>query len=1092
MACIDCSTGLFITTDFNWNLVGTVPVTLPNGTVITSGGPSSLSVSKGGVNQIFNAPSGGQVHYYNWGTPANFLAILTVEGGSLGTRTVVIINTGSSGLNTQIIANVLASSSVPLPIINHCAGSGGAILVTASNGTSLSAAIVTSDNGNAVCSVLPFTPTMQVSGNATTSQLQILHGGTVIASAARPAPNCQVSPQTSGKVVFPEAVTGAGVDPTLSTTTKQIIISNNGSNCLQITSIGNSAHFSLIPGSESKPFPVTLQNGENFHFDVRFSPPTVGSETNYDESMSITPTPSTTDSVINCSGKARPPHITISFASLNFGSIPVGSTRTLSLVINNTGEVPVTVNIPAPLAGSSYTWTPPAGAAAIISVGGSLTMSIIFAPATEGNLSRTITFTSNASGSPHSVSLNGSGCVSRPVIQLNSTGPINFNNIQQGFRTVRSFTVRNTGNGTLIFSAKIVAAIPGDSVSESDALQFGLLRDSTTPVTNPLNSFIDHSIAPTSICGSGSIGSGEFIFGVAFFASGSPRTVNAQLQIYNHNDTTSGAPSILMINLSSNVISPVSADVELVIDRSGSMSEPSGSRIKIETARDAAKLFVALSRPDVSDRIGLVRYNTTPELVLVNGNSIQEITAVNHADIGNAINPANFSPALATCIAGGVMVAEKDIDTHPRAVTPAALNKVILVLTDGIDNTPYVNPDNGVTYSLLGGPVMQMTPSFTIVNTTALPVPTDLKIYAIAIGDNIDTGRLGTLATSTGGNFLHTREFSGTDYFNLEKHFTQVYMEAVNYAPIADPVFTINPGETHKFEFEVLNGDKSAMVVIYDKNGLRIPFYIQTPKGETVDLLSVPSGFSIRPGISPTARFIEINMPQGEPDRCTGTWKVILHHDNRACFSNLSSFNEKEGGYLTHSFAAKEPGGFGTGFQPEDCKDNYREPILYGIALGVGSNFNMIPFVTPGIVQVGKPIQLNAMVSEFGLPVKNCKVTVIATRPDGTQTTHKLFDDGDHGDDQSDDGTYGLAYTNTFSQGIYSFLFSCIGYSRDGKPVKREAVRSKYVEGIQTSKVGAEGTGRDDNCCRRLIQLLRILAVIGIIGILLFLYKFFI
>ena len=1080
MACTDCSSGFFPNDDFAWLLAGSAPVTLPNGTTITGTGASSLVVSKGGASQIFNAPSGGQVHYYQWGTPANYLAILTVAGSIPGDRTLTVIDTESAGLTTHFLFTTSGTSTTGLTVLNHCPGSGGAFMSKTPDtfGGSVIASMWTSDTGEGLCSTGYFTQVGEVVGRATDTELQILHGSGVAASCDKPLPNCKVTPLTSGRVVFPEAVTGAGVDPALGTVTKQVTITNSGNNCLHVNSIGSSAHFSPVPGSESKPFPVTLGPGQNFHFDVRFSAAGVAVGVNIDEDLPIVPTPAATDTAVRCRGKARAPHRTITFGNLSFGPIPLGGSRTLPLQIHNTGEVPVTVNIPAPPGGIAYGWTPPVGAAAVIAVGATLSMGVTYTPTAEGPDNRTLTFTSDATGSPHSVSLTGSGCVARPVIFLPDTGPVVMNNVQQGFRTVRFFKVRNTGNGGLLFSARIVPAVPGDPESVADAAQFGLLRDNTVPVTDPPPFFDGQAVAPVTICGTGGTGSGEFLFGLAFFAAGMPRTVNARLEIFNHNDTGSGAPASFFVTLTATVTNAVSVDVELVLDRSGSMADASGSRTKIETARDAAKLFVALSRVDVGDRIGLVRFDTVPEPVPVNGSGIQEITAANHADIGNAISPANFSPGAATCISGGVMVAQKDIATHPRTVPPAALNKVMIVLTDGIDNVPYVNPDDGTTYSLLGGNLFGT-------DTMALPVPADIKIYAIGIGDDIDVGRLGTLATSTGGSFLHAREFSGTDYFNLEKHFTQVYMEAVNYAAIFDPVFSIQPGETQQFEFEVLNGDKSAMVVIYDKDGLRIPFYIQSPTGEHVDLLSVPAGYQIRSGISPTARFIEINMPQGEPGRYAGTWKVVLKHDRRACFSREIRPGKTVAALPTQS-------AFGPGFQPTECKDHYEEPILYGIAIGVGSNFNMVPFVTPGIVHTGEPIQLTAMVSEFGLPVKGCTVTVTARKPDGTASTHILKDDGLHGDDQPDDGTYGLAYIHTTASGTYTFTFTCTGYARDGKPVRREAVRSKYVEGHEplvpissTTTVGTRPDGKEDACCRATHLLLRILVVLGVIGIIL-------
>ncbi|MEO6404010.1 MAG: vWA domain-containing protein, partial [Ferruginibacter sp.] len=523
-----------------------------------------------------------------------------------------------------------------------------------------------------------------------------------------------------------------------------------------------------------------------------------------------------------------------------------------------------------------------------------------------------------------------------------------------------------------------------------------------------------------------------------------------------HNDTTAGTASSFLINLTAQVINPVSVDVELVIDRSGSMSEASGSRIKIDTALDAARLFVELSRPDVEDRIGLVRFNNSPEVIPSYG--IQFIIAANHASIKNQLNAGNYTPAGATSIAGGVIVAENNIGANARATPPPALNKIILVLTDGKDNSPYTNPADGQTYSLLGG-FNWFPPSVTL----PLPVPTDIKIYSIGIGDNIDIGRLAQLAASTGGAFLQAKTFSGNDYFNLEKQFTQVYMEAVNYAPISDPVFTILAGETHYFEFEVLAGDKSAMVVVYDREGIRLPFWIISPLGEIVDLLSVPAGFQIRPGTSPTARFIEINMPQHEPERYAGTWKIEIKHEGRACISGREEANKVIAGNL-----------YGSGFQPTHCKP-FDQPIMYGIAIGVGSNFNMISYVTPSIVKTGEPILLTALVSEFGLPVKGCTINIEARRPDGNVSHHILYDDGRHQDDDSDDGTYAFSYSLTSQEGIYTFKFNSTGKSRDGKTISRELVRSKYVEGRIPLVEPVPGfSDSKDECCSATSKWVRI------------------
>lgn len=1056
MACLTITPGAF-TPLGGWQ-GGNMTVITANGATVknenTAGG-SSLTVSKNGVTKSIISGTINRTHFLVFGTPLNFVLGVLFDGV---TASVVVFEITNSGVVDHGLG---PTSSSQLPVVSRSAGAGGVFLIVFHSSTSgVAPLLVRSDNGAVLASDPFFTPTGTIRADAVDTaaepkKLRIIHNDNVIAVADWPVGKSTALPTT---INFPDVVIGPGVPANLTTQTKQGKIKNTGNDCLVINGVQNNPPFNVNASSFSLVLPATLQPNQEITFDIIFNPGTTAGSP-FIKDLLIIPTPPSGDTKIVCKGKARPPQMTATTnAPINFGSIPVGNSATRNLVISNTGETDLSlIAFPSP-SPPVFNWTVPA-LPAPIPFGSSLTIPITFTPTAEGPTSRAISFSTTASNSPHNISANGSGCIPHAVIGL-SANIIDLGSVQKGFRTVRIFKVSNTGNGPLQFDASIEPAVPGDAASIADAGFFGLLEDENTSVVSPLQGFSNKIIQPVTLCGSSSTGSGEVLFGVAFFAGDgaavpSPRTVNARLVIFNHNDNTPGTPASFSINLTAEINNPVSVDVQLVIDRSGSMSETSGSRIKIDMAKAAARLFIELMRADVDDRLGLIRFNTTPEVIPSFG--IQPVTLANRASIRNQINTSNFTPSGATSIAGGVIVAQNDLNNNPRPTPPPLLNKVLLVLTDGKDNTPFLNPADGKTYSLLGG-----FDGFPPKMTFPLPVPTDMKIYAIGIGDDIDVGKLGQLATSSGGAFLHTKEFSGTDFFNLEKHFTQVYMEAVNFAQISDPVFNILPGETHKFPFEILPGDKSAIVVLYDRD-FRLPFWITTPTGEVIDLLSVPAGFQIRPGVSPTARFIEINMPQSEPDRYVGTWQVRVVHDKRACT------DERQ-----HDATLPLPN-FGPGFQPTSCKP-WDKPIMYGIAIGAGSDFNLTAFVTPGIVKIGESILLTAMVAEFGLPVKGCVVDVKAVRPDGAVSTHTLFDDGNHHDDQPDDGTYAVAYPNTFQEGTYTFTFTASGKSRDGKPVRREVVRSKYVEGrnpLVDNNPGNDTGGGKDECCTQVTNWLR-------------------
>lgn len=476
--------------------------------------------------------------------------------------------------------------------------------------------------------------------------------------------------------------------------------------------------------------------------------------------------------------------------------------------IGNSGPYAVVTSNPASPALSEFVWAAFSGA--VLPGASAPAILVTFTPPAEGPFTRTLTFTSDIPSSPHTVTFSGDGWIARSRI----------------VPTVRVIRVQNTGNGPLTFRAR----------TAGNAL-FGIQRLGDS-ITSPLTE-ATFTVNPSSLCGPGPTGTGEVLFAVTFFANAVPGLQTGQLILDNHNGQF-GAPATFTFDLEAEVIAAINADVELVLDRSGSMNDSSGPRRKIDTALDAARLFVQLCRPNVDDRVATSRFNTVPEQV----QTITAITSVNQASLVSAIVEASFSPTGGTAIAGGEIQAVNHMNANPRSVAPPALNKAIVVLTDANDNTPFTNPADNQQYTLLGEN-----------GTLPVGVPADVKLYGVGIGDDVDTGRLAQLCPATGGHFLHVHDFSGLDFFKLEKHFTQIYMATVDLAQISDPTFFIQPNDTHEHAFHVLRGDVTIMVVIFDRDGVRLPFWLRSPQGEIIELTTVPPSFQIRPGMTNTARF---------------------------------------------------------------------------------------------------------------------------------------------------------------------------------------------------------------------------------------------
>jgi Mg-chelatase subunit ChlD len=112
----------------------------------------------------------------------------------------------------------------------------------------------------------------------------------------------------------------------------------------------------------------------------------------------------------------------------------------------------------------------------------------------------------------------------------------------------------------------------------------------------------------------------------------------------------------------------VPTDIELIIDRSGSM----GQSNKINEAKDAAKKFIDVMSLDSRNKIGLVSFSTTANLDI----SLTD----NYTQIKNKVD--SLSSNGYTCIECAIKKANQDIASNGRQ----GIKKAVILLTDGIAN----------------------------------------------------------------------------------------------------------------------------------------------------------------------------------------------------------------------------------------------------------------------------------------------------------------------------------------------------------------------------------------------------------------------
>lgn len=991
-----------------------------------SGGTLTITGPNGSTN--FSPLGGGSIKHRFFGT-GNYLAVLSIEGGVGPTsRTMFLIDFTAAAIAVRQVIDVSVDSATPLPWLQNSTGNGSVCMVGAPTSFGIAGlAIYRSDTGADICpGPSNYTPAGFVFGEVIAgAQVRMRDGATVIAGpCALPAGRLTITPASQSFATV--KVGGCPQAPS----TRQFTLRNSGNDCLIVGPIANAGPFSVTGQSQS--LPATLDPNGTVTVTVTFAPGAVG---NYSNNLAVTRNPANGDSQAGCTGAAQAATAAYSAPGVvSFGTVQVGVPVTRNVTITNTGDLPISLNVGSS-PGGPFQW---AGFNGPLNCGQSTTITVTFTPQAAGAASATMNLTGTPGGN-RTVSLQGTGCVPQAAISVPPAPFPAFLQVRQGYRMPRFITVRNTGNATLSFNA---------TISGPDAALFGLMRPSQS-ITD-VAATLPYSVDPVASCGGGPTGDGAQEVVVVFFANmAPPYTANATLTIDGHNDPT--APASFSFALTASVIAGNVVDVAAVFDTSGSMADlvPGGGR-KMDAAIQAGKLLVGLIPPDLTNRVVGVRFATDATVFL----PLDDVTSGNQAGKVAAIADPPLTPNGSTAIAGGAMVGIAALT--PRPTPPPLLTKAAIVLTDGQDNTAYHNPADGQYYTVLGGPAMDPANLNNTVNTSAMTPLADTKVYAVGLGtgQNINTNELSQLASGSSGYFITVDPTQPAITYQLQKLYTQIYMDLVDTAVIADPRYTVNPGDKDIQEFDVLTGDVSVTVVIYDINGIRMPFWLESPAGEIVDASFVPAGFQLRAGYTDTSRFLDFVLPWGDPARYAGRWRLVVTNDGRICRGKPDDQSKN------------------LGYTPRDCKEDKR-PLDYGFVIGVGSNFRLDAYLTPAPVSVGEPIRLTGVPSEAGLAVKGCTVTVDVIAPNGQQWNGlPLFDDGAHLDADPDDGEYARVFTNTAIAGSYTFTFRAAGVTRDGEPVKREAVRSKYVQGTVKPPTGGGGHGGVDACCEKLIKVL--------------------
>ena len=366
------------------------------------------------------------------------------KGTASAAQLVTLSNTGNGTLNISGISTIGTNAAdFALAGSSNCPVAGGTLAAAASCRLDVTFTPSTTAAESAKINIVD---------NAAGSPQTVSLSGTGTASAVSLAPAALAfSGQLVGTMSSAQAVT----------------LTNHGNGTLSISGI-------TISGSNSGDFAQTntcgssVNAGGNCSINITFKPSANGARS---ATLNVSDNAAGSPQTVTLSGTGTSPGVQLSPPSLTFGSQTVGTTsasQAVTLTNNATGTL--TINSMTFTGANSGDFSKTDNCGASVNAGASCTINVSFKPAASGARSASLSISDNAAGSPHSVTLSGTGVAAAPGLSVHPAN-LAFGNVNVGSRASQNVTLTNTGNASL-------------TISQTSVTGSGFSR---TGLTTPLN-----------------------------------------------------------------------------------------------------------------------------------------------------------------------------------------------------------------------------------------------------------------------------------------------------------------------------------------------------------------------------------------------------------------------------------------------------------------------------------------------------------------------------------------------------------------------------------------------------------------------------
>lgn len=451
--------------------------------------------------------------------------------------------------------------------------------------------------------------------------------------------------------------------------------------------------------------------------------------------------------------------------------------------------------------------------------------------------------------------------------------------------------------------------------------------------------------------------------------------------------TTTGA--LFDISITANTIARPTVAMMLVLDKSGSMTEPSGvgSMTREQVLKYSANIFMNYVRE--GNGVGIVAFDQDASNLLdpVAGpfGAPDDPFDTARADATTALSLYGANPMGMTAIGDGIERA------HNNLIPASGYDKkAMIVFTDGHE-----------------------TEAKYIAEVASL---IDEQVFAVGLGtaQELNPNALNDICNGNGGYLLLTDELDNDDTFKLAKYFLQIQAGVNNEQVVVDPDGYVALGQTVKIPFKLNEADISCdAIALVPTQGI-IEVAIETPQGAIIDASNLASFPTVTRFTGPNLTCYRMTLPVRDGaavDAHTGTWNMLLRIDRKYYKRYLAQL------------------------------DNQSQAASHGLKytglIHAYSNLRMNCTLTQNSYEPGAKINLRCLISEYGAPLaKPASVRADLRLPDGSSSSVVFSNVGT--------GAY-EAQVDAYQAGIYRFTVRAGGFTSRNASFTREQVMTAPV-----------------------------------------------